>query len=72
MQPDYMIRYEFDQESGNISTDEETIIIGFATQEMKRMLMLIRNDDPVNKEYILVEMNNNGKTYLGFEANNIH
>ena len=61
MQPDYMIRFEFDQESGNIATDEETIIIGFSTQEKKGTLMLIRNDDPVDTEYISVEMNNNGK-----------
>lgn len=64
MQPDFMIRYEFDQESGNIATDEETIIIGFSTQEKKGTLMLIRNDDPVDTEYISVEMNNNGWCFI--------
>ena len=59
MQPDYMIKYKFDQESGEISTDEETIIIGFSTQEKKGQLMLIRNDDD-EPEYISVELNNNG------------
>ena len=57
MQPDYMIKYTFDEESGNIATDEETIIIGFATQEKKGMLMHIRNDDQDNPEYITVELN---------------
>ena len=61
MQPDYMIKFEFDQASGNIATDEETIIIGFSTQEKKGTLMYIRNDDQVKPEYISVEMNNNGK-----------
>ena len=60
MQPDYMIKFDFDQESGSIATDEETIIIGFSTQEKKGLLMLIRNDDQVNPEYISIEMNNNG------------
>ena len=62
MQPDSMIRYEFDETSGNIATDEETIIIGFATQEKKGMLMHIRNNDVLNPEYITVELNNNGET----------
>ena len=61
MQPDYMIRYEFDQESGDISTDEETIIIGFSTQLKKGILLQITNADPDKPEYISVEMNNNGK-----------
>ena len=61
MQPDYMVRYQFDEASGDISTDEETIIIGFSTQEKKGLLMLIRNDDTEKPEYISVEMNNNGK-----------
>lgn len=61
MQPDYMIKFSFDQESGSIATDEETIIIGFSTQEKKGTLMLIRNDDDIRPEYISIEMNNNGK-----------
>ena len=61
MQPDYMIKFEFDQETGNIATDEETIIIGFSTQEKKGTLMYIRNNDDQNPEYISVEMNNNGE-----------
>ena len=61
MQPDYMIKFEFDQETGNIATDEETIIIGFSTQEKKGTLMYIRNNDEHNPEYISVEMNNNGE-----------
>lgn len=60
MQPEYMIKYTFDEDSGNIATDEETIIIGFATQEKKGMLMHIRSDDEENPEYITVELNNNG------------
>lgn len=60
LQPDYMIKYTFDQESGNIATNEETIIIGFSTQEKKGTLMHIRNDDKIRPEYITVEMNNNG------------
>ena len=60
MQPDYMVRFEFDEASGDIATDEETIIIGFSTQEKKGLLMLIRNDDKEKPEYISVEMNNNG------------
>ena len=61
MQPDYMVRFEFDEASGDIATDEETIIIGFSTQEKKGLLMLIRNDDKDKPEYISVEMNNNGR-----------
>ena len=61
MQPDFMIRYSFDQSTGQISTDEETILIGFSTQEKRGTLMRIRNDDENQAEYISVEMNNNGK-----------
>ena len=61
MQPDYMIKFELDQDSGSVATDEETIIIGFSTQEKKGTLMLIRNDDTAKPEYISVEMNNRGK-----------
>jgi len=60
MLPDYMIRYELDQETGSISTDEEHIIIGFATQEKKGTLMYLRNSLDVKSEYISVEINNNG------------
>ncbi len=60
MQPDYLVKYEFDQSSGSIATDEETIIIGFSTQIKKGILMQIVNADPVRPEYISVEMNNNG------------
>ena len=62
MQPDSMIKYTFDQESGEISTDEETIIIGFSTQEKRGQLMLIKSDDP-NPDYISVELNNNGMIF---------
>ena len=62
MQPDFMIKYTFDQESGEISTDEETIIIGFSTQEKRGQLMLIKSDDP-NPDYISVELNNNGMIF---------
>ena len=61
MQPDYMVKFEFDQDTGNIATDEETIIIGFSTQEKKGIMMYIRNDNDVKPEYISVEMNNNGE-----------
>lgn len=60
IQQDYMIRYELDQESGSISTDEEQIIIGFATQEKKGLLMHIRDASTTHPEYISVEVNNNG------------
>ncbi len=60
LQPDYMVRYEFDQSSGSIATDEETIIIGFSTQLKKGILMQITNGDPVRPDYISIEVNNNG------------
>lgn len=59
MQPDYMIRYEFDPAFGDISTDEENILIGFSTQEKHGYLMFIRSDK-VPPEYISIEVNNNG------------
>jgi hypothetical protein len=61
MKPEYMVKYEFDQESGNIATTEETIIIGFATAEKRGILMQIMNGNKNNPEYITVAMNNNGK-----------
>ena len=61
LQPDYMVKYEFDQESGNIATDEETIIIGFSTQLKQGILMQIVNANKVKPEYISIEMNNNGE-----------
>lgn len=64
MQPEYMIRYEFDPETGNIATDEETIIIGFSTQIKRGILMQIRNDNPKKPEFISIEMNNNGKNLI--------
>jgi len=60
MLPSYMIRYQFDTSAGDISTDEENILIGFSTQEKKGTLMFVRNDaDPF--EYISIEINNNGR-----------
>ena len=58
----WMIRYEFDEASGAISTDEETITIGFSTQVKQGILMQIRND-PRNArpEFMSVEMTNNGE-----------
>ena len=61
LQPDYLVKYEFDQESGNIATDEETIIIGFSTQIKKGLLMQIVNGNKDRPEYISIEMNNNGR-----------
>jgi len=59
MQPSYMIRYQFDTSAGDISTDEENILIGFSTQEKHGILMFIRSDaNPY--EYISIELNNNG------------
>jgi len=60
MLPSYMIRYQFDTSAGDISTDEENILIGFSTQEKKGTLMFVRNDaNPF--EYISIEINNNGQ-----------
>ena len=61
---DYMVTYEFDQETGDISTDEETIIIGFSTQMKQGILMQIVNGDRNKPEYISIEVNNNGKICL--------
>lgn len=59
MLPEYLIRYDFDQSTGGISTDEEQIIIGFSTQVKKGLLMFI-TDNNTKTEYISVEVNNNG------------
>jgi len=59
MLPNYMIRYQFDTSAGDISTDEENILIGFSTQEKKGTLMFIRNGH-TPPEYISIEVNNNG------------
>ena len=59
MQPSYMIRYQFDTSAGDISTDEENILIGFSTQEKRGTLMFVRND-ATPPEYISIEINNNG------------
>ncbi len=61
MQPDYMIKFEFDEQTGDISTDEETIIIGFSTQLKKGILFQIVNGNRDRPEYISIEMNNNGE-----------
>jgi contactin associated protein-like 2 len=59
MDPSYMIRYQFDTSAGDISTDEENILIGFSTQEKHGQLMFIRSDTKP-PEYISIEVNNNG------------
>jgi len=59
MDPSTMIRYGFDTGGGDISTDEENILIGFSTQEKHGQLMFIRND-AMPREYISIEINNNG------------
>ena len=70
LQADDMIRYEFDDQSGEIATDEETIIIGFSTQEKRGILMMIVNDDKSAPEYITVELNNNGMS--GVKETNVN
>ena len=60
IQSDYMIKYTF-PETGDMSTDEANIMIGFSTQEKRGLLMFIGNNDPRSPEYISVEINNNGK-----------
>ena len=73
MDPSTMIRYSFDTNAGDISTDEENILIGFSTQEKHGQIMYIRNDaNPF--EYISIEINNNGQcpTPLCFPANIFH
>jgi len=59
MDPSYMIRYQFDTSAGDISTDEENILIGFSTQEKRGILMFVRNDARP-PEFISIEVNNNG------------
>jgi len=59
MLPSYMIRYQFDTSAGDISTDEENILIGFSTQLKQGTLMFVRNDARP-PEYISIEVNNNG------------
>ena len=61
MQPDYMVRFGMEVETGQISTDEETIIIGFSTQEKHGILLAVRNEDVNKPEFISIEVNNNGK-----------
>lgn len=68
LQPEEMIRYEFDKESGNIATDEETIIIGFSTQIKRGILLQITNGNPREPEYITVEMNNNGGVKVALDV----
>ncbi|CAH1775387.1 unnamed protein product [Owenia fusiformis] len=69
MQPGYMIRYEFDSSTGTISTDEETIIIGFSTQVKQGILMQIRNDPNLQiPEYISIELNNNGGVKVALDV----
>ncbi|ELU06487.1 hypothetical protein CAPTEDRAFT_191087 [Capitella teleta] len=60
MHPDSMIRYEIDRQSEVTSTVDETLIIEFSTDMKQGTLMSITNDDPSQKEFISVEMNNNG------------
>ena len=59
MKPNYMALYNMNSNSGTISTDEETIIIGFSTKTKKGILMQITNED--GREYISIEVNNNGQ-----------
>lgn len=59
MEPSTMIRYQFDVSAGDISTDEENILIGFSTQEKHGQLMFIRNG-ATPPEYLSIEVNNNG------------
>ena len=56
-----MVMYEFDQETGNIGTDEEQIIIGFSTQRKQGTLMYITDGAAENQEYISISINNNGR-----------
>jgi len=62
MLPSYMIRYQFDTSAGDISTDQENILIGFSTQEKQGTLMFVRNDNKP-PEYISIEINNNGSVF---------
>jgi len=65
MHPSYMIRYQFDTSAGDISTDEENILIGFSTQEKRGTLMFVRSDTNP-PEYISIEVNNNGSSSVSF------
>ncbi|KAI0211781.1 Neurexin-4 [Lamellibrachia satsuma] len=60
LKPNHMVQFAFDQQSGNIATDEEQIIIGFSTQKKQGTLMYITNDAKKKQDYISVEINNNG------------
>lgn len=66
MQPDYMVQFGMEVETGQISTDEETMIIGFSTQEKHGILMEIANADPNKPEFISIQVNNNGMLCLVF------
>ena len=57
MQPNYMIRYDFDPTAGDISTTEENIFIGFSTQEKHGLLMYIRSEQ---NDYMSIDVNTNG------------
>jgi len=65
MEPSYMIRYQFDTSAGDISTDEENILIGFSTNVKRGTLMFIRSDSKP-PEYISIEVNNNGRSLCAF------
>ena len=64
-----MIQYEFDETQGLSATDFMYIRVGFTTKKKQGILMQLR--DAGNKEYISLELNNNGgvKFFLdvGFE-----
>lgn len=69
MQPNYKIKYTFDELQGLSSSDFQYIRLGFITKKKQGILIQLRNE--ANTEYISMEINNNGgvKFFLsvGFE-----
>ena len=64
----------FSSFSGELATDDEDIIIGFSTQTKQGVLMEITNDDETKREYISIQVNNNGEkinNYVSRDGMNI-
>jgi len=59
MQPNYKIKYTFDEIQGLSSSDFRYIRVGFITKKKQGILIQLRNE--ANTEYISLEINNNGK-----------
>ncbi|WAR06589.1 NRX4-like protein [Mya arenaria] len=58
LQPNYKIKYTFDELQGLSSSDFLYIRVGFITKKKQGILIQLRNE--ANTEYISLEINNNG------------